>query len=645
MSARGPFQICRLGSQPVVAFAADELARYLSAMTNSSVGAQYSKVFADRAKVLYVGEVQDFAALDLSLPCEVSAWDDTLVIRTLGKALALSGSNPRSVLFAVYRYLELCGARWLWPGEEGEFVPRLNTVKTVGFDITEKASLRHRGVCVEGAVSLEHNLGFIDWMAKKRMNAFHMHFDTLYVNYDSYYSWPHGPGMLPTTAVSPEDAHRLDDQVVEQVKRRGLVLERGGHNWTGGALGIEGFDLQEEGGEVAGEKRELLALIDGKRDFFKGSMYNTELCYSNARAFAMLVNHVVQYAADHPEVDVVHFWLADHVSNLCECADCQKLSPSDWYVQLVNAIADRMTQAGCNNKLVFLAYNNTRWAPTAKRIENRDGNVVFMFAPYPGCYVHALTDHRCAEPYPLERPQRNEERQPRTNRVYRELLEAWRQWFEADSFLFYYHLWISDMLACDLGAIIWQDVREVSELGLSGVLSAQPLPVFAPTGVPMAVLAETAWNTEVELSAVTDDYLAAAFGDDAAFVGDYLERLHSCMAPKDPYAHDDVPKSLPEVESALRHVEGALPGLESMASGRRRNPGKKAIAYLIRHNRYATLLLRALVEHVRGNKSRAVEGVTRATEFLHETEGESFWAMDLHSTSHRLGQLKLEYAE
>ena len=117
------------------------------------------------------------------------------------------------------------------------------------------------------------------------------------------------------------------------------------------------------------------------------------------------------------------------------------------------------------------------------------------------------------------------------------------------------------------------------------------------------------------------------------------------MAAKDPYAHDDIPRSLPEIESALSHIEETLPALESIALSRRKSPGKQAIAYLLRHNRYATLLLRALREYVKGNKSRAVEGVTQAVEFLHETEEESFWAMDLYSTSHKLGQLKMKYAE
>ena len=645
MSSVRQFEICRLGTHPVVSFAAEELAHYLSEMTKKPVTAAYANVFSDETKALYVGEVKDFAALDIAVPCALSACDDTLVLKTIGKALVFSGSNPRSALFAVYRYLEICGARWLWPGAEGEFLPRLNTVKTAGFDLTETASLRYRGVCVEGAASLEHNLGFIDWAAKKRMNAYHLHFDTLYANYNSYYTWQHGPEMRPTTAVSLEEAHRLDARVVEEVKRRGLILERGGHNWTGGALGIAGFDLSKEETAVAGETKELLALVDGKRDFFKGSMDNTELCYSNPQALTLLVNHVVQYAVDHPEVDIVHFWLADHVSNLCECSNCRELSPSDWYARLVNAIADRMAAAGCSNKLVFIAYHNTRWAPTEERIENCHGNVVFMFAPFPGCYIHALTDRRCQEEYPLERPKRNEERQPRTNRAYREFLKSWQECFAGDSFLFYYHLWASDVLTCDIGAIIWQDVRQVHDLGLNGVLSAQPLPVFGPTGVPMSALAETAWNTEVELKAITDDYLAAAFGDDAAFVGDYLDKLYACMAPGDPYAHDGEPKNPGQLESALKHAEAALPRLESIFSSRRKNPGKKAITDLIRHNEYATILLRALLEFVKGNKSQAVEGVTRATEFLHRTERESFWTMDLHSTSHKLGQLKLEFSE
>jgi hypothetical protein len=36
----------------------------------------------------------------------------------------LAGSDPGSVLFAVYRFLKLNGCRFFAPGVDGEFVPR-----------------------------------------------------------------------------------------------------------------------------------------------------------------------------------------------------------------------------------------------------------------------------------------------------------------------------------------------------------------------------------------------------------------------------------------------------------------------------------------------------------------------------------------
>ena len=45
------------------------------------------------------------------------------------------------------------------------------------------------------------------------------------------------------------------------------------------------------------------------------------------------------------------------------------------------------------------------------------------------------------------------------------------------------------------------------------------------------------------------------------------------------------------------------------------------------------------------NKSHATAGINKVVEFLHDTEEESFWAMDLHSTSHKLEQLEMKYVE
>ena len=36
----------------------------------------------------------------------------------------IAGSNPRSVLLGVYRFLEEAGCRWLRPGTDGDYVPK-----------------------------------------------------------------------------------------------------------------------------------------------------------------------------------------------------------------------------------------------------------------------------------------------------------------------------------------------------------------------------------------------------------------------------------------------------------------------------------------------------------------------------------------
>ncbi len=643
MNKESVLQVCRLGTQPVVGFAAEELARYLNKMTGKRAVCAFTKSFSAEHHALYVGGIEDFADQHVTVPCASSNSVDTAVLRSIGRALMLSGSNPRSVLFAVYRYLELIGARWLWPGDEGELLPHIDAVKTEGFELTETASLEHRGVCVEGAASLEHNLEFVDWMAKRRLNEYHLHFDTLYVNYNHYYSQHHGPGVLPTEKVTLEESYRLDAEVAKAIKRRGLIFERGGHNWTCGALGLEGFGREADARSLSSDMKQMLALVDGKRELFRGSPNNTQLCYSNPKAFDLLVDHVVGYALDHPEVDILHFWLADNDGNLCECSSCQKMTPSDWYVRLVNAISGRLSASGSETKVAFLSYLSSRWPPTQEEIDNRHGNLIFMFAPYPACFLHALTDDRCTESYPLERPERNRETHPRSNQVYLEFLEAWQSCFEGDSFLFYYYLWFGEVVTSDLESIISRDVGRLKDLGLNGVLSAQPLPVFWPTGSAMSVLAETAWNDKVEMASIRSDYLNAAFGEDAGFVLDYLDRLRCCLAPKNSYSHDDEPQNLGEIETSLELVERALPHLEAMGVRRRHDPGAKAVSFLVHHNRYTAFLLKALIQYSRGNTKQVVELVTRAADYLTEAESELFWALDLDITRHRLETFKRKY--
>ena len=94
--------------------------------------------------------------------------------------LFFSGGRPRAVIYAVYRYFELCcGCRWFWDGDR---LPSLGELPLDGVDIAETPRFEWRGLRYFAHRSLhrfqaEHwSLADwqaeIDWMLKKRLNMF-----------------------------------------------------------------------------------------------------------------------------------------------------------------------------------------------------------------------------------------------------------------------------------------------------------------------------------------------------------------------------------------------------------------------------------------------------------------------------------------
>ena len=57
--------------------------------------------------------------------------DDMVYIKTDACGGIIAGSNTRSVLQAVYRYLKKQGCIWLYPGPDGEQIPTLEALAPV----------------------------------------------------------------------------------------------------------------------------------------------------------------------------------------------------------------------------------------------------------------------------------------------------------------------------------------------------------------------------------------------------------------------------------------------------------------------------------------------------------------------------------
>jgi len=631
-----------VGANAVARFAAEELARYLERMT----GAEHSVTTVDLPTLeegIYLGTLEDLAGLHVQF-CEGSEIDDTIVLKSVGKKLFITGSNPRSVLFATYHYLELLGAEWLWPGEDGEVLPEIEWARTDGFDLNERASYRHRGVCIEGAVSPEIVMEFIDWMAKRRMNEFFLQFKTSQYFYNRYYERRYNPLAKPSPEISIDGSLNADARVIGELRKRGMIVERVGHGWTCEAIGIQGLGWDVENRPISGKQRWLTALVNGKRGLFGDIAVNTELCYSNPRAFDALVDHVVQYAASHPEVDILHFWLSDGMNNHCECPDCRKLSPSDWYAKLVNTISSKLPEQGIKTQLVFLCYANTLWAPNQEKIDVKHGNVIFMFAPITRCYLHPLADARCSGSCAPMPPPRNRIVPPRTNHEFVQFLRGWQRSLQSDSFLFDYHFWSIfglDFLGGDIGDVLWRDIRDLEKLGLNGLLSCQTLRAFYPTGIPMGILVEALWDKGVNPEYVRERSLKAAFGDDASFVSEYLRKVYSFVDSSKNYEHNDaIPTpELEKVEEFLEFVKASRHRIEEIASTPKVKAQYRSAYNLLHHNTYVSLILEAIIRCSKGEKQEALRYVNDALNHFLSTEGEIIKVADVYLISNALNQV------
>lgn len=136
------------GKHPTLTFAAKELAKYLGKAARSTI--EVSRETAKRkGEVLKIGLCEEFK---LKPPASAKNGDDWICVKRCRGGYILSGSNPRSVLFAVYRYLSELGFRWIRPGSRGEVIPRLKTTIASGINISEAASYRYRTICIEEPV-------------------------------------------------------------------------------------------------------------------------------------------------------------------------------------------------------------------------------------------------------------------------------------------------------------------------------------------------------------------------------------------------------------------------------------------------------------------------------------------------------------
>ena len=518
-------KINKIRSESAIDFAAEELKKYLRMMMpeGGDVRIAYDPDAKDGFRL---GLMQDLG-LDIS-DAEEPELDDILYIDCDTEGGIIAGDNPRSVLLSVYEYLRQNGCRWLMPGVDGELIP-MQDIKPVKY--RHAPSCRYRGLCNEGGEFQSDMLEVIDFLPKLGMNVFMIEFDTPLGYYNSYYSHAFNTENRPPELVTDKQVKQWKRQCEAEIAKRGLQFHDMGHGYTVLPFGIRDYVYPGEKIEetLTDEQRKYLAELGGKRRHYNPNPLHTNFCMSNPEARRLVVEYTVNYAKMHSNVDYLHVWLADGVNNHCECEECRKKTPSDWYMILMNEIDEGLTREGLTTRLVFICYVDTFFAPLTERIKNNP-RFTMLFAPGHRSYAHSLPNGRgntVIKPYV-----RNKNSYPMDLGASLDYLDEWKKCWGGAIMAYEYHFWAhyANSISGQMHArLLHDEVILYRENGVNGIIEDGSQRSFFPNGLRFYSYARTLYDTSLSYEEIEEEYMSAAYGEDWRDFRDYLNEIEELI--------------------------------------------------------------------------------------------------------------------
>ncbi len=603
--------IYKIRADHVLDFAAEELKEYLRMMMPE--GGDIDIKYDPEAKEGFrLGLLEDFG-----LPCEAEDpfLDDVIHVEAGPDGGILAGSNPRSVLFSVYRFLRENGCRWLYPGVDGDYVP-VKELDQISYH--KMADHRFRGFCNEGAESQTCMLETADFYAKLEMNVYMLEFKNPYEYYKTYYSHIGNQDNRIPEPVPTWQTLQWKRMCESEFSKRGLMFHDMGHGWSADPFGMDTSDRDgwKNGTTKLTEyQQSILALRNGKRELYRSDPQWSNLCYSREDVRSTMSDAVVEYAKNHGNVDYLHVWLGDFSNNHCECEECQKYPPSDWYMMLMNEIDEKLTRAGLDTRIVFIAYVDTLFAPTKVALNNPK-RFSMLFAPISRSYTSSITeDSVIPEP---KKYIRNGWERPVSMEENLALLREWQKIWKGDSFSYEYHFWrhqVKDPGGVVIARRLYEDVRSLRLMNLNGCVEDGSQRSFFPNGFPVYVYAQTLMDRDCDFEEVREDYFSHIYGPDWKEALDLLSRISRAFdfaflegeKTKDSrfslYYDPEKAKSF-EVIKELAAEEKALVAKHLTMPTRPQTVSWRLLGY---HVEYITLFAEVVTAKAKGHNFRTVE--------------------------------------
>ena len=607
------YQIKKITSHPTVDFAAEELKKYLRMMMP-----ECGEIFITRDPAakdgLRLGLMQDFG-LDTSEAEDVEL-DDIVHVDVDGEGNGvLAGSNPRSVLFAVYRYLQENGCRWLFPGIDGEFVP-VQDVHAVQYH--KMADCRFRGQCNEGAEFQPNMMEVIDFTPKIGLNVFMIEFFNPKAYYSSYYKHKYNP-TREAEPVNERTVLQWKRQCEAEISKRGLQFHDMGHGWFAEPFGATGEWAYASADECPypEDMLPLMAMTGGRRGLCSTNpnTYTTNICMSNPRAREIANRAIVDYAQNHRNVDFLHVWLADHFNNHCECDACRKKTPSDWYVIMLNELDAMLSEKKLDTRIVFICYVDTSWPPLSARLDNPK-RFTLLVAPISRNYTVSVSEDISGVTYPPYQHNANELFKDVDQYV--KVGQDWQKRCGVRAMLYEYHFYIHqyfDPGVFRFARVVYDDIINYKKHGLNGLINDCSQRSFFPNGFAFFLYGQVQFDTSLKFEDLVEDYFSHAYGEDWRTVAELLRKLSAAIDVKylegKRRAHPKLSSRYnPAVAEELREVPGIVAEYKDFIEAHRVMPyrAQTVMFKLLRyHMDFCTGLAKCLIPKCLGAGPEAAE--------------------------------------
>lgn len=627
------YKIKKLRDDHVLHFAAEELKKYLRMMM-PDCGEIDISLEPDAKDGFRLGLLEDFG---LPNEAEDVMLDDVVHVETTGEGGILAGSNPRSVLFAVYRLLKENGCRFLFPGTDGEYIPR----KTVaGVSYHKMADHRFRGHTTEGDPSIEQVLAYIDYQAKQDMNVYSLF--EIYPYHRRYYLHRFNEANRLPEPVDRDLVYQWKALCESEISKRGMQIHDGGHGWVDLAAGFDPHDRFKYSIDkmpCPEHIRPKLAMLNGVRGLYHDDPNFTEICFSQADLRAKLVDLFVEHCRSHPQSTYMKLALADGKHNYCECDACKKLRPSDYYVILLNEIDEKLTKEGLPTRIIAIGYQDLLFAPSQERLKN-PSRFLLQYSPAGTDYLSSITADTVippAKPFIY-----NGWAQPKTVEESFAIFKEWQEFYDGPCLTYGYHYWMAQFRDPGMMAIsrrIYEDILAIRHTGTSGCTEDGSNKSFFPNGFIDHIYGATLWNRDLDYDAELEDYFSHVYGPDWKQAKQYLERITNAFDPvfmfgrnsaditQGEYYNPGHAKNLEKVKEITAEARAFIKTHLSMPT----RPQTVTWRLLLLHTEWCERFAEVLIEVCLGHREHAMELFDRFRLDLgkHDVETERYFDMGL----------------